>query len=257
MTDGLWESKILELASYTGRLILQNGGEVSRAEDVIARVGRYYGYEIDAFVTLTCIFVSTKGKDNKFYSQVTRIKVRDLNLHKVAEVNRVVRHIAEYNYDEFYEQLKFIEKNYCLEFIRYIIGCIMIGGSFCILFNAGYKEVIIGSIGGFLVALLVKFLNKYQVNGVIVNILGAMLCSFVAYYATYFGYTKETSTVIISQLMIFVPGIAFVNTVRDLLAGDLVAGISRFTEVVMVATSLAVGAGIAFKIYISLGGVVY
>lgn len=257
MVDVFLESKVLEIASYTGRIVLQNGGEVSRAEDVITRVGKHYGYDVEAFVTLTCIFISAKGNDGKYYSQVTRIKSRDLNLHKVAEVNTLLRNISKYSYDEFYRELKFVEERYCIEPFRYIIGCVMIGGSFCIMFNAGLIEVAIGSIGGFLVAFLVRFLNKYRVNGVIVNVLGAMFCSGVAYYATYLGYTRETSTVIISQLMIFVPGIAFVNTVRDLLAGDLLAGLSRFAEVVVVATSLAVGAGIAFKIYTSLGGVIY
>ena len=52
------------------------------AEDVIGRVGRHFGYDVDAFVTLTCIVVSVKVSDGKYYSQVTRVKGRDLNLNK-------------------------------------------------------------------------------------------------------------------------------------------------------------------------------
>ena len=55
MVKDFSESQILELASYTGKMILQNGGEVYRTEDVIGRVGKHFGYEVDAFVTLTCI----------------------------------------------------------------------------------------------------------------------------------------------------------------------------------------------------------
>ena len=84
-----------------------------------------------------------------------------------------------------------------------------------------------------------------------------MVCSSIACFATYMGYTEHTSVIIISDLMIFVPGIAFVNTIRDLTSGDLIAGTSRFTEVIMVAASLAVGTGIVLKTFMSLGGVVY
>lgn len=117
------ESQILELASYTGKMILQNGGEVYRTEDVIGRVGKHFGYEVDAFVTLTCIVVSIKGADGKYYSQVTRIKGRDLNLNEIHKFNNAIRHIDEYTYEEFFQKLKYIEKNFYLEFYRFVFGC--------------------------------------------------------------------------------------------------------------------------------------
>lgn len=250
------KSQILELASYTGKVILQNGGEVYRAEDVIKRVGEYYGYEVEAFVTLTCIIVSVKG-DGEYSSLVTRINGRDLNLNKIHKANNLIRHIREYSYEEFYEKMKSIEKNFFLEPHRLIIGCILIGGAFPVLFNGWINEIIIGGIGGFFVGIQLFIMNKHKINGVLVNITGGMICSLVACIATYLGYTQQTSTVIISDLMILVPGIAFVNSIRDFTSGDLIAGTSRFTEVVMVAASLAVGTGIILKAFMSLGGVVY
>lgn len=257
MTNNFSESQILELASYAGKIILQNGGEVYRAEDVITRVGRHFGYEIDSFVTLTCIIVSVKGDKGDFHSQVNRIKSRDLNLNKIHKFNNLVRHIDEYTYEEFYEKAKLIDKNFYLETHRFIFGCTIIGVTFPVLFNAWINEMIIAGIGGFLVGVILTFLNKRKVNAVIVNIIGGIICSSVACFATYLGYTTQTSAVIISDLMIFVPGIAFVNTIRDLTSGDLIAGTSRLTEVAMVAVSLAVGTGIVLKTYMSLGGVVY
>lgn len=257
MTNNFSESQVLELASYTGKVILQNGGEVYRAEDVIGRVGRHFGYDVDAFVTLTCIVVSVKGSDGKYYSQVTRVKGRDLNLNKIHKINNLIRHIDEYTYNDFFEKAKSIEKNFYLEFHRFVLGCTIIGATFPVLFNTWINEIVIGGIGGFLVGIILTILNKYKVNSVITNIIGGMICSSVACLATYMGYTEHTSIIIISDLMIFVPGIAFVNTIRDLTSGDLIAGTSRFIEVIMVAASLAVGTGIILKTYMTLGGVVY
>ena len=155
------------------------------------------------------------------------------------------------------EKAKSIEKNFYLEFHRFVLGCTIIGATFPVLFNTWINEIVIGGIGGFLVGIILTILNKYKVNSVITNIIGGMICSSVACLATYMGYTEHTSIIIISDLMIFVPGIAFVNTIRDLTSGDLIAGTSRFTEVIMVAASLAVGTGIILKTYMTLGGVVY
>ncbi len=257
MTKTYSESQILELASYTGKVILQNGGEVYRTEDVIGRIGKHFGYDIEAFVTLTCIIVSVKADNGNYSSQVTRIKGRDLNLNKIHKANNLIRHIDEYTYEEFFEKMKKIEKNFFLEAHRLILGCIIIGATFPILFNGWINEVIIGGIGGLFIGIALSILNKYHVNSVLVNIIGGMICSLVACTATYLGYTTQTSAVIISDLMIFVPGIAFVNSIRDFTSGDLIAGTSRFTEVIMVAASLAVGTGIVLKAFMTLGGVVY
>ena len=257
MSKNFSENQILELASYTGKMILQNGGEVYRAEEVIKRVGKHFGYEVEAFVTLTCIIVSLKKNDGKYYSQVTRIKERDLNLNKIHKFNNIIRHIDNFTYEEFHQKLKYIEKNFYLESHRFILGCTIIGATFSVLFNGWINEIIIGGFGGFLIGIFLSFFSKYKINSVITNIIGGMICSFVACFTTYLGYTEHTSIIIISDLMIFVPGIAFVNTIRDFTSGDLIAGTSRFTEVIMVATSLAVGTGIILKIFISLGGVVY
>ena len=46
------------------------------------------------------------------------------------------------------------------------------------------------------------------------------------------------------------------NAIRDTMMGDLVSGISRLGEVLLSAVSLAVGAGVVFAAYITLGGTV-
>lgn len=57
--------------------------------------------------------------------------------------------------------------------------------------------------------------------------------------------------------MILVPGLAFANSMRDFIAGDLIAGSSRLMEVIMVATSLSVGVALVAKIFTLMGGVIY
>lgn len=45
--------------------------------------------------------------------------------------------------------------------------------------------------------------------------------------------------------MNLVPGIAITDFMRDIIAGDMIAGILRFVESILVAAAIAIGAGIA------------
>ena len=55
--------------------------------------------------------------------------------------------------------------------------------------------------------------------------------------------------------MLFVPGAALTNALRDFLTGDMLSGVSRLTEAVAIAVSLAAGAGIILTLWNSIGGV--
>ena len=47
----------------------------------------------------------------------------------------------------------------------------------------------------------------------------------------------------ISSLMLLVPGLAITNAIRDTIAGDTLSGLARATDAFLSAISIAVGAG--------------
>ena len=54
-------------------------------------------------------------------------------------------------------------------------------------------------------------------------------------------------------MMPLLPGLAMTNAIRDTIRGDLISGIVRATEALLVASSLAAGAGIVFYMAYTLG----
>ena len=54
--------------------------------------------------------------------------------------------------------------------------------------------------------------------------------------------------------MIFLPGVALTNAVRDTLAGDMLSGATKGIEAVVIAISLAAGVGVTIKLWTLLGG---
>ena len=55
--------------------------------------------------------------------------------------------------------------------------------------------------------------------------------------------------------MMLVPGIALTNIMRDIIAGDIITGTSKLSEVMLVGIAIAIGIAIAMSSVIALGGV--
>ena len=65
----------------------------------------------------------------------------------------------------------------------------------------------------------------------------------------------ESSHAIIGTLMILTPGIAFTMGIRDFVQGDYLSGTIRMIDALLIAASIAIGAGLVLSLYAFLKGV--
>ena len=59
------------------------------------------------------------------------------------------------------------------------------------------------------------------------------------------GLGQSLDKIIIGALMALVPGIAITNAMRDIMAGDMVSGISKGAEALLIGAAIALGTAIA------------
>lgn len=244
-------NKILKTAAYAGKMILENGGETYRSEDIVTRICETHDASADCLATLSGIIVAVT-KDGQTLSTVIRIKLRTINLEKVHQINELARDARKYSSDEFMEELKNINQSprYC--FSLNLIAHSIIAASFAILFGGTLKDFFGTLPIGAAVYLLSYSFSKYELNGIFVNTFGGAISAFLAHSFYYLGFIDNIDKVIIGALMLLVPGIALTNGIRDIVAGDYMTGMARGTEALLIATSLAVGTGVAISL--SLGG---
>jgi len=62
---------------------------------------------------------------------------------------------------------------------------------------------------------------------------------------TRLGVGQNQDLIIIGALMALVPGIAMTNAMRDIMAGDMVAGISKAAEALLIGAAIALGTALA------------
>jgi uncharacterized membrane protein YjjP (DUF1212 family) len=245
-------NKILKISATAGKMILENGGETYRSEDIVVRICETHDATADCFATLSGVMVSaTKG--DQTLTTVISIKLRTINLEKVHQINELARNAENYSCDEFMEELKNINRCPRYSFILNLLAYSIAAASFAILFGGNAKDFWGTLPIGAAVYLLSFSFSKYELNGIFVNTLGGAISAFLAHYFYYLGFIDNIDKVIIGVLMLLVPGIALTNSIRDIVAGDYMTGMARGTEALLIATSLAVGTGVAISL--SLGGI--
>ena len=122
-----------------------------------------------------------------------------------------------------------------------------ISASFTLFYGGFFPDSIASFFIGILLFLLLSLLGNFHTNSFFQNIFGSALVAGFSLWTTAMGWTVRYDKMIIGTLMNLVPGIAITNVMRDILGGDLIAGIIKLVESLMVAIGIALGAGIAIS----------
>ena len=82
----------------------------------------------------------------------------------------------------------------------------------------------------------------------------AVRCSAAAITATNLGLGHDPNEIIIGNIMLLIPGIALTNSLRDMISGDIISGLLRFLDAILVAVAIAAGYILAARL---LGGALW
>ncbi len=243
--------KLLDVGIRAGRMLLESGAEVYRVEETMIRIctGLACTDEVDSYVTSTGIMLSI-GYNGQVFSKISRIKNRNVNLHCVARINALSRNIQiqDYSLEEVEQQLNKIEKEpkYSV-WMTTLFGGIGAAG-FALFFDGGMLEAVISFAIGILIRLLVSLLSMMKMNDFINNVIASMLLAILSIFFKKVFLVIDVNVVVISGIMLLIPGLAFTNAIRDTIAGDYLSGVSRVMETLVCACAIALGVMVVFSV---------
>lgn len=251
-------SDLVNVAVEVGYLLVVNGGEIYRAEESMQRIFRAYGVENgEVFVIPTLIEVTVCMPDGRPITKIKRVPVHAINLDRVEQVNALCRNICS-------QKPKFVEIQFALDrikkrptptFPKQTLAYAVIAATFTLFFGGTLSDAAVALFCGAAIRLTSRFLERFRVNSFFVYIAASFIAAAVALTAANFNFSLSYDKIIIGALMNLVPGIAITNFMRDIIAGDMIAGILRLTESLLVATAIAIGAGMALTASRMLWGV--
>ena len=174
------EHHILQLATFAGKIILTNGGEVYRVEDTVTKIGKYFNLEINCFATLTCIIVSGKNSNGEIISLVERINSRSTNLDKIHRIHKLIDNINAYSFDSLQNALQTIDKSFSYGFGMNLIASALGAASFSIPFKGNANDFAASFIAGASVSIFSYAVSNLGLNSFFINLISGAICAFVA-----------------------------------------------------------------------------
>jgi uncharacterized membrane protein YjjP (DUF1212 family) len=250
-------NRVINLAANAGKIILESGGETYRVEETITRICNAYGLiQPESFVTPTGIMISASDSDGKIISLVKRIKARTVDLEKISRVNDLSRSIKPKQLSvEFVQtELDKISQTPRYSFRTTLFFSAFAASFFTLLFGGNIYDFMVSFFIGIIIKSISIGLSSIEINEFFINVLGGAVAAALALVAVNLHLAFNVDKIIIGSIMLLVPGLAITNAIRDTIAGDLVAGVSRGLEAFLVAVAIAVGSGVTLKLWFSYFG---
>lgn len=242
------------MAVRAGEVLMKNGAEIYRVEDTITHICKAARIaHVETFATPTGIFASigSGGKEGEVDTYIKAIRTRTTNLNRISMINNLSRSFTrgEVSVEEGIEKIDRIENSKSMPFKFRVFGAGMCSCLFTYMFGGSYTEALFGFLAGALCYLLSVFLDRHNVNFFIGGFCCCALNGLIALTLKETGLIPNHHFMIIGVLMLFVPGAAITNALRDLINGDTLSGIARTAEAIAVAISLASGVGSVLKLW--------
>jgi uncharacterized membrane protein YjjP (DUF1212 family) len=236
----------LELINEIGYLLLKHGAEIYRVEESLQRMCEGLGFQnVEVFAIPTYFTLSLTLHDGTPYHSSKRSRTNRTHLDHLYELNNLVRKISNQELDASDIRQKINEiKSQKLNFQLILIGYIVSAAMFCLFFGGSFNEMIVSAFIGFVLYFFIYLMEMLNMNGIVRTILSSMVLSTIAIIALKMNLISDQQSVITGTLMLLVPGIAITNSLRDIIGGDFVSGLSRMIEAILIAASIAIGVGI-------------
>lgn len=240
--------ELLNLAAEAGGLLLSNGAEIYRVEESMLRLFEAYGVtDGSVFAIPSCIYVTINSLGGRPVTRVKRIYRRQINLDRVDRANDVCRRICRERppYREASRRLREVEGRKTYGFLPQLAAFALVGFAFTLFYGGTMADALCAALCSAVMKLAGGALERFQVNSFFTNMVASGLGALVAIAAVSLGLAANSDKIIIGALMNLVPGIVITTFMRDMMAGDVVAGLIRFAESLLVATAIALGVGAA------------
>lgn len=244
-------SDLINIVTDVGYLLMENGAEIYRVEESMQRLFRAYGVQgSDVYAIPNCITVTICALDGKPLTKIKRIPPHGTNIDKLEKINDLCRRVCR-DTPEFYKirkELYAIDRGKPYGFWIQVAAFAFIGFAFCLFFGGNFADACCAIVCGACLKLTVYNMERFGANSFFKTIVASAVVAAIAMMAVQFNLGVHEDKIIIGTLMNLVPGIAITSFMRDIMAGDLMAGLQRFTESFLIATAIALGAGIAMTV---------
>lgn len=243
--------KVLSLALDLGKSMVKCGAEINRVEETVIRICFAYGMEkVDVFSVISMMQATVVDSEDITHTQVRRIYSTETNFGKLEKLNEFSRRICSTvpDVDSARRELREISVGSKQYSLSVCLGHMLAAGSFTLFFGGNLLD----SLAAIVIAIVIYWLNAYikvtGVNRLFFTAFVSAVAGFLAIGFVHLGFGNDANMIMIGDIMLIVPGLKLINSVREMLCGDIMSGLLRLVESVILAVAIACGFAVALMI---------
>ncbi len=227
-----------------GEEMLLCGAETHRVEDTLTRMGLAYGAtHMNVFVITSSIMITAVFGDHFEITSSRRVdRIGGNDFRKLEELNALSRAYCSEPFDceTLHEKIKVIAKMESDPKPLLFAGMLIVA-SFCLFFGGAWYDALVGTVFGYLIVWLMIHVKDLFPKTMIFNLMASFVSGTFTILVAKLLPFLHADKIMIGEVMILIPGIAFTNAIRDVLVGDTIAGMLRLVESVLFAFAMACG----------------
>lgn len=242
---------VIDLALWSGQLLLQYGAEAQRVEETVHRLGTALGCNwLDVVVSPNGLFISTISGE-EFRTKVRRVVSLGVDMTIVSAVNRLTRRVVEGELDrvQVRSELKRIVGT-PPHYPRWLV--VLMVGLACAAFSRlmGSDWAVFGIT--FLAAgtgmAVRQQLSRHHFNPLVIVIATALVAGSLAALFVRYGAGDSRQIALAASVLLLVPGVPLINAAEDLIQGHILIGLARGMNGALISLSIALGLWLAMRL---------
>lgn len=201
------------------------------------------------FMSLPTSIISSFSSGDEEFTKIERVEPMGVNLGKLSNLDQVSREVIsdQISYEEGYQKLEdilnapdpFSKSVQMMYFIFSTIGfLVLFGGRWADLF----ASVVVGCLMG-----LISIVKPVGVIGQLFEAIVAIISSLATYLLAKLVPGLNVAVIIISSLIIFMPGLFITIAIAEIATNNLVSGTSRLVGGIMILLKLTFGVFVGSK----------
>ncbi|WP_372755993.1 threonine/serine exporter ThrE family protein [Labilibaculum sp.] len=245
-------NKLCNILLEVGSLLMEAGANTFRIRVTVMRIASAFDYHAELLITHRALMVTVSNeKSNQFFSRLMQTSPHRVNFRIVSGLSRMSWHAVEEKWDlEMINQE--IERLKSVPHYPRMVTLLMValaGASFCRLFGGETIEMLVAFTATFVGLFIRQEVTKRDFNPYLCIFSAAFVSSMISGLAVYLHIGPNPEYAFATSVLYLIPGIPLINSLLDFLDGNIINGIVRGINGLIITFSIALGLLGAILIY--------
>jgi uncharacterized membrane protein YjjP (DUF1212 family) len=244
--------KIADVLLETGAMLMGAGANTGRIRVTVNRIAHSLGYHVELLITHRALMVSVIDDNGGFFSsKLKRTPPHGVNFKILSGISRMSWKVQKEDWqtDRINRELDRLKALPRYPRWQVLLVVALAGASFCRLFSGGWIEMVtafLATISGLFVR---EEFAKKKFNPYICVLGASATTSFISGLAVNLGIGEHPELAFATSVLFLVPGIPLINSFTDLIDGNILTGMVRSVNGLIIAFCIALGMMAAIVIF--------